>query len=106
MGGEKLSGNYDPEGRRNGASRHSEGELRALALRLLSFRDAHDRSEAVEILIGEIPGQMPVDIPLPKDSHVAVSLVRKENDYKEFSIILDSHMPWQSIVEFYNERLH
>ena len=59
---------------------------------------------APEILVCQLPSDLPIDIPIPEDAEVVGSIVRSDK-YTNIQIILD--VPWEpeEVLEFYRDRL-
>src|SRR3954452_14098611 len=100
-----MSDGYELESSKAGRAGDKEVALRSLALRLLSSHSEYHFSEAVDILVGEIPADMPEDLPFLEDSRIAGSLVRNEKNYPRYSILFDSALPPQDILDFYDRRM-
>lgn len=79
--------------------------LRELAVRLLRVRfpGAPEASDETQLLVGQVPADLPVELPLPLGSRVVGSLVR--GNPRGISIVLDAAEPAEQVLEFYRERL-
>lgn len=82
----------------------NEALLQALALRLLG-KDFPDDSkpESVQIIVGRLPDQLPVEVPLPENSRILGSYVNLQ--WQTIYIEFDTDLPVNSIFDFYRERL-
>lgn len=58
----------------------------------------------LEILVGELPSGLPVDVPIPEDAEVIGSIVRSDK-YKSIQIMLDVPQQPDEIIEFYRDCL-
>lgn len=79
--------------------------LRELAVRLLRVRFPGDpeASDETQLLVGELPAGLPLELPLPPGSRVVGSLVR--GNQRGISIVLDASEPAEQVLEFYRARL-
>jgi hypothetical protein len=78
-----------------------DNELERLVLRLLVFpRDP--RVNNPRLFLGQIPENLPVEVPLPEQSHVLGTLARSE---EQVEIVLTSDLQPDEILRFYRERL-
>lgn len=75
--------------------------LRELALRLATF-PGDPRVMNPQLFVGELPQPLPVEIPLPENSHVLGSLARNP---QQFEMVLDSELKPEDVTAFYKERL-
>lgn len=89
----------------NPAPPEDAAALRELAVRLLRARFPGDPEAAdeMQLLVGEVPAGLPVELPLPPGSRVVGSLVR--GNPRGISIVLDAEQPAEQVLEFYRERL-
>jgi len=78
--------------------------LRALAIRLLSppYPGAPP-AEATRLLVGQLPDDLPFELPLPEGAAVVGSLARGEHLGTE--IVLDVNQPPEAVVDFYLKEL-
>ncbi len=89
----------------------SEGESRVLelAIRLLSNEDPVARAVLKpRILVGRLPEEMPVEIPMPEGFSVVGSLVRSEPDPHgdpTVEVVLDARMPAEQARDAYREQM-
>ncbi|MFB8789788.1 MAG: hypothetical protein U7123_13255 [Potamolinea sp.] len=82
----------------------NEELLQALALRLLGKEFPGDsKPESVQIIVGRLPDQLPVEIPLPENSRILGSYVNLQ--WQTIYIEFDTDLPVNSIFDFYRERL-
>ncbi len=81
----------------------SESELVRFVQRLLDFRypGAPEPGE-VQILAGQLPEDMPVELPIPRDAEVVGSVARGDQNVE---IILDVPGEPQSVLDAYEEQL-
>lgn len=89
----------------NASQTEDAAALRELAVRLLRARFPGDPEAAgeMQLLVGEVPGGLPVELPLPPGSRVVGSFVR--GNLHGISIVLDAAQPAEQVLEFYRERL-
>ncbi len=82
----------------------NEELLQALALRLLGKEFPGDsKPESVQIIVGRLPDQLPVEIPLPENSRILGSYVNLQ--WQTIYIEFDTDLPVNRIFNFYRERL-
>jgi hypothetical protein len=75
--------------------------LRELALRLATY-PADPRVDDPQLLVGQIPPNLSIEVPIPAGSRILGSLLRsKEN----IDIVLDCALSPDEVVQFYKERL-
>jgi hypothetical protein len=75
--------------------------LRELALRLATY-PADPRVDDPQLLVGQIPPNLSIEVPIPEGSRILGSLLRsKEN----IDIVLDCALSPDEVVQFYKERL-
>jgi hypothetical protein len=81
----------------------SESELVRLVRRMFSFRypGAPDPGE-VQVLAGQLPDELPVELPMPDDADVVGSVVRGDENVE---IVLDVPGEPESVLDAYEERL-
>ncbi len=80
---------------------NNEALLQELALRLLTSPwDPHMHEP--QLLVGQIPVGLPVDLPLPQDNHVLGSLLRSS---EQAEILLDTPLPPERVIDFYREQM-
>ncbi|GAC1347636.1 MAG: hypothetical protein NVSMB27_13490 [Ktedonobacteraceae bacterium] len=76
-------------------------ELLELALRLATYPD-DSRTQNAQLLPGQLPDQLPVDIPVPEGSHVLGSLIRNS---ESINILLDTHFSPAQVLTFYRQHM-
>jgi hypothetical protein len=82
----------------------NEALLQALTLRFLAKEFPGDsKPESVQLLVGRLPNQLPVEVPLPENSQIIGSYVNL--DWHNISIEFDTDLSPESILNFYRERL-
>ena len=79
----------------------NETDLLELALRLATF-PGDPRTQNAQLLPGQIPDQLPVDIPFPEDSRVLGSLIRNP---ESITMLLDTHLSPEQALTFYRQRM-
>jgi hypothetical protein len=81
----------------------SESELVRFVQRLLDFRyPGGPEPGEVQILAGQLPEDMPVELPMPRDAEVVGSVARGDQNVE---IILDVPGEPQSVLDAYEEQL-
>ena len=75
--------------------------LRDLAIRLSTFA-GDPRVGNPQVLIGELPQRLPVEIPLPEGSRVVGTLIRGP---QYATSVVDVELPTEQVLKFYRERL-
>lgn len=100
---------YDEQTKTSSATANSsntssnEAALLTLALRLLERREQGTLTpEATQLLVGQLPPQLPVEIPLPEGSRILGSLIRSG---KQIAIVLDTDCCPEKVLDFYRDRL-
>jgi len=76
-----------------------------LATRLLETEQTYTGNyefDAVQLLAGEIPKDMPIDLPIPENARIVGSIVR---DQKRISVVLDVNQTSEQVFDFYKERM-
>jgi hypothetical protein len=79
----------------------NETDLLEFALRLATYPNDPSTQNA-QILAGQIPNQLPEDIPFPEGTQVIGSLVRNPNSIK---IFIDTHLLPEQVLTFYSQRM-
>jgi hypothetical protein len=80
-----------------------EAGFQALARRLLARHYAGAPApEEVQILVGRLPAELPIEIPLPDGVQIVGSLVRSG---EETEIVLDASQTANKVLDFYREEL-
>jgi hypothetical protein len=75
--------------------------FRELAMRLLAPQyTGAPSAEEVQLLIGELPDNLPLELPLPDGARVLGSLVRGDTE-----IVLDATQSPEEVIDFYREQL-
>lgn len=83
--------------------RNNQATLLTLALRLLDRREPGAlKAEATQLIVGKLPVQLPVELPLPNGSWVVGSLVRNK---KQTIIVLNTERYPKHVLNFYRKRL-
>jgi hypothetical protein len=80
-----------------------EDALRELALRLLTFHFGHlceQQGQEPQLLVGQLPPDLPVDLPVPQGSRLLGSLAEESP-----IIAIDTELAREDVVAFYRERL-
>lgn len=75
--------------------------LRDLAIRLSTFA-GDPRVGNPQVLIGELPQHLPIEIPLPAGSRVVGTLIRGP---QHATSVVDVALPTEQVLKFYRERL-
>jgi hypothetical protein len=89
-----------------GQASHSSGSedaLRELAARLLAFRfgqPAGDAAPEPRLLVGELPPDMPVELPLPEDGRLLGSFIQEHP-----ILAVDTGLTGADVIDFYLEQL-
>jgi hypothetical protein len=78
-----------------------ETMLRDLLIRLSTFA-GDPRVGNPQVLVGELPQNLPVEIPLPERSHVVGTLIRGP---QHASSVVDVDLPTEQVLKFYRERM-
>jgi len=81
---------------------NSYAELLHFVERLMSYPGMPFRAA---ILPGELPDDLPVEVPIPKDAEVIGSSVHSDTKYKHVEIILDVPEEPNEVIEFYRNSL-
>lgn len=79
----------------------NETDLLELALRLTTYPN-DTRTQNAQLLPGQLPDQLPIDIPIPEGSQVLGSLIRNP---KDIEIILDTYLSSAEVLSFYRQRM-
>jgi hypothetical protein len=94
----------DEQTQQKSDSSGGEDALRELAMRLLSFHYsllvAGQQVQEPQLLVGQLPPDLPVELPLPEGSRLLGSFVQ-ENPL----IAIDTQLAGEDVVAFYRERL-
>src|SRR5258706_6920398 len=76
-------------------------DLLEFALRLATYpNDSHTQN--AQLLPGQLPDQLPVEIPLPEVSRVLGSLIRNP---ESIDMLLDTHLSPEQVLTFYRQRM-
>jgi hypothetical protein len=75
--------------------------LENLALRLLVY-PGDPRVNQPRLFLGQIPANLPLEIPIPEQSHVLGTLARSE---EQVEIVLSSDLEAKDILRFYRAPL-
>lgn len=78
-----------------------DNELEKLALRLLVY-PGDPRVNKPRLFLGQIPANLPVEVPIPEQSYVVGTLARSE---EQVEIVLTSNLKAEEVLSFYRERL-
>lgn len=78
-----------------------EDLLRELALRLSAY-PGDPRNDNPQLLVGQLPDNLAIPVPLPDNSHVLGTLIRNSENIE---VILDSVLPVAAVLSFYRESL-
>jgi hypothetical protein len=78
-----------------------ETDLLELALRLATY-PGDSRTQNAQLLPGQIPDQLPVDIPFPEGGRVLGSLIRNP---ESITMFLDTHLSPEQALTFYTQRM-
>jgi hypothetical protein len=76
-----------------------ETDLLELALRLATY-PGDSRTQNAQLLPGQIPDQLPVDIPFPEGGRVLGSLIRNP---ESITMFLDTHLSPEQALTFYTQ---
>ena len=80
----------------------SDTELTRLVKRYLTYPGSPYGE--FEMLVGELPSDLPADVPIPEDAEVIGSIVRSDK-YTMIQIMLDAPQEPDEILEFYRDYL-
>jgi hypothetical protein len=91
----------------DGKSLEDQGEsrLKAVALRFLTYHYHEQTMEAIDMLVNQLPADLPVEIPVMEDSHIVGSVIRITNGHEAFSILLETDVSPGRVRDYYDERL-
>ena len=78
-----------------------EDLLRELALRLSTY-PGDPRNDDPQLLVGQLPENLAIPVPMPEKSQVIGTLIRNTEN---IDIILDSELPPATVLSFYKERM-
>jgi hypothetical protein len=78
-----------------------EDLLRELALRLSTY-PGDPRNDNPRLLVGQLPANLAIPVPLPEKSQVLGTLIRSAENIE---IILDSELSPAAVLSFYKERM-
>ena len=78
-----------------------EDPLRELALRLSTF-PGDPRNEDLQLLVGQLPDNLAIPVPMPENSRVLGTLIRGP---ESIDVILDSALSPAAVMSFYKESL-
>lgn len=84
---------------------NSYAELLRLVERMFTFPGT-PMEKPYTILPGELPGDLPIIIPIPEDATIIGSTVRFEDNYQQVQIFLDVPRETNKILEFYRNNLN
>jgi hypothetical protein len=76
--------------------------LHTLTQRLLTSPYAGGPAEEIQILVGQLPPALPIELPLPEKARIIGSLVRGDHGVQ---IVLDVDQPADAVVAFYRAQL-
>jgi hypothetical protein len=79
----------------------NESDLLELALRLATY-PGDSSTQHAQLLPGQLPDQLPVDIPFPEGSRVLGSLIRNP---ESIDMLLDTYLPPEQVLIFYRQRM-
>jgi hypothetical protein len=79
----------------------SESDLLELALRLATY-PGDSRTQNAQLLPGQLPDRLPVNIPFPEGIRVLGSLIRNP---ESINIFLDTHLSPEQVLTFYRQRM-
>lgn len=77
-------------------------QLYRLATRLLSYPTPGGEAQKVRLLVGEIPPDLPLTLPLPPDAQVLGTQII---DQSNIQVVLDAPQPVDVILEFYRTQV-
>jgi hypothetical protein len=78
-----------------------EDLLRELALRLSTF-SGDPRNQDPQLLVGQLPDNLAIAVPLPENSHLLGTLIRSQ---EQLDIVFDSELSPSAALNFYKEQL-
>ena len=78
-----------------------EDLLRELALRLSTY-PGDPRNDNPQLLVGQLPENMAIPVPMPEQSQVLGTLIRSPENIE---IMLDSALSPEAVLSFYKERM-
>lgn len=78
-----------------------EDLLRELALRLSTY-PGDPRNDNPQLLVGQLPDNMAIPVPMPENTRILGTLIRSPEN---INIILDSNMSPAEVANFYKEQL-
>ena len=79
----------------------NETGLLEFALRLATY-PGDSRTQNAQLLPGQLPDQLPVDIPFPEGSRVLGTLIRNP---ESITMYLDTHLSPNQVLTFYKQRM-
>jgi hypothetical protein len=79
----------------------NESDLLEFALRLATY-PGDSRTQNAQLLPGQLPDQLPVEIPFPEGSRVLGSLIRNP---ESIDMLLDAYLPPEQVLTFYRQRM-
>ena len=79
----------------------NESDLLELALRLATYPNDPSTQNA-QLLPGQLPDQLPVDIPIPEGSYILGSLIRNP---ESIDMLLNAHLSPEQVLSFYRQRM-
>jgi hypothetical protein len=79
----------------------NETDLLEFALRLATY-PGDSRTQKAQLLPGQLPDQLPVDIPFPEGSRVLGSLI---SNPESINMFLDTHLSPEQVLTFYRQRM-
>jgi hypothetical protein len=77
----------------------NETDLLEFALRLAAYPNDPSTQNA-QILPGQIPDKLPVEIPIPEDSRILGSLIRNP---ESIDILFNAHLSSEQVLSFYRK---
>lgn len=82
---------------------NDDATFRKLAMRLIAARYPAPPGESLRLLVGQLPPDLPFDLPLPEGTRVLGSLL--QGDAHIANMVLMTDLLPDQVVEFYRERL-
>ena len=81
-----------------------DAAFRDLAMRLLTYRrvDESETSEELQLIVGKLPDELPVEVPILENSQIIGSMV---NLNKSVAVVVDTEQQEEQVIDFYRQHL-
>ena len=89
----------------NEASLEYDKSVEELAMRLLELEQTYTgnyENNDVQLLVGRLPYEIPIDLPIPEEARIVGSAIV---DQKRISVVLDVNLTPEQVFAFYEERM-